>query len=333
KISFEHNDYLAGLRKQWGFIQMLTKQSTQLLNQLESLLYCANTEILSYCKDGVPKWVLKLILSYPTAVKLAEAKAASVAETPYISRQRAEQLIAAAKQSIASANDNITGQVVSATARQILALKATIAEQTQFMAQQCALPEVELLKSFTGIGEFSAIGLLLQIQSITRFASVKKLASFLGLHPVYKMSGDGIGGIHMSKAGRKEARQILFMVALNAIQSNPLIRDIYQERIQKGMAKMAAIGLCMHKIARILYGILKNNKPFDPEIDRQNRQRSPEEKTTVRPDKNRRFQAYDKKAPISRRQQTKRMERETLAHSDNVTKCGLDVPVPIYILP
>jgi len=31
---------------------MLTKQSTQLLHQLESLVYNANPEILIYCKDN-----------------------------------------------------------------------------------------------------------------------------------------------------------------------------------------------------------------------------------------------------------------------------------------
>lgn len=37
------------------------------------------------------------------------------------------------------------------------------------------------------------------------------------------------------------------------------------------MEKMAAIGLCMHKILRIIYGMLKHNRVFDPEIDWKNR--------------------------------------------------------------
>ena len=36
KVSFAQLDNLASLRKNWTFIKMLTKQSTQLLNQLES---------------------------------------------------------------------------------------------------------------------------------------------------------------------------------------------------------------------------------------------------------------------------------------------------------
>ena len=73
KVMYQQQDYWASLRKQWSFVKMLTKQSSQLLNQLEPLLYSANPEILKYCQDGVPAWVLKLLKQYPTAAKLARA--------------------------------------------------------------------------------------------------------------------------------------------------------------------------------------------------------------------------------------------------------------------
>jgi transposase len=273
KVSYQTDYHLAGLRKQWGFIQMLTKQKTQLLNQLESLLYIANPDLLTYCKDGVPGWVLKLLVHYPTADKLSKAKVSSVAKIPFISLSRAQELVAHAQKSIASATDKNTAQLIIATTRQILHLKEVIKSQTKIMAEEFSLPGVDLLKTFTGISDFSAIGLILQIQSVERFSSVKKLASFFGLHPVFKISGDGSSGFRMSKKGRKEPRHILFMVAFNATQSNPLIRRIYSEHVQKGMNRMAAIGACMHKILRIIYGMLKHNRAFDPEIDRRNREK------------------------------------------------------------
>ncbi|MFP4641615.1 MAG: hypothetical protein ACLFPU_05500, partial [Dehalococcoidia bacterium] len=66
KVSYEAEDNLASLRKQWTFVNMLTKQCTQLFNNLESLIYSANPELLPYCKDGIPKWVLILLTHYPT---------------------------------------------------------------------------------------------------------------------------------------------------------------------------------------------------------------------------------------------------------------------------
>lgn len=319
KISYQNQDPLASLRKQWAFIKMLTKQKTQLLNQLESLLYCANPEILTYCKDGTSQWVLKLITNYPTAKKLGKAKLSSVAKIPYVSISRAQALIDSAKKSIASANDEITENLVLTTAKQIIHLEALIDEQTKRMTNQCTIPEIAILKSFIGISDFSAIGLILEIQTVKRFPSAKELASFFGLHPVFKISGDGIGGIRMSKEGRKAPRYILFMVALVAIQKNPLIREIYLKHTQKGMNKMAAIGLCMHKILRIIYGMLKSNKFFDPQTDRNNQKKSVSLKKKVKEDKNRRYQGFDPMAPISRRQKRKRKERK-LSHSDNIAK-------------
>jgi len=99
------------------------------------------------------------------------------------------------------------------------------------------------------------------------------------------------------------------------------------------MEKMAAIGLCMHKILRIIYGMLKNNTPFDPEIDRRNRERTTPKRNSVRPDKNRRYHEYDPKAPISGRQNKKRRERNEFQNGHLPHKNGIIVSVPTVNLP
>ena len=328
KVSYQHQDSLASLRKQWGFIAMLTKQSTQLFNQLESLLYNANPEILTYCKDNTPQWVLKLLTRYPTALRLSKAKHNSVARIPYVSTARAKQLIATAKKSVASANDKVTEQLIVSTVKQILHLKKTIKTQSDILANECNIAEVQLLKTFTGIGDYSAIGLMLQIQSANRFRTSKKITSFFGVHPEYKKSGDGTYKYRMSKKGRREGRRILFIVAMSAIQSNPLIRDVYQRAVERGMEKMAAMGLCMHKILRIVYGMLKHNQPFDPLIDLKNRQKKPPRQRKVRHDENRRYQDFDSKAPISRRQKMKRKERKQSQNAVGVEYGIIEASVP-----
>ena len=272
KVTYQQDDSLAGLRRQWGFVRLLVKQKTQILNQFESLLYTANPELISYCQSGVPAWILKLLKQYPTAVKLAKARVASVARIPYVTAGRAKELIDQAKKSVASATDETTGNLVTAMAEQIISMEETVRTQTQQMAKQCAIPEVALLKTIPGISDASAIGLMLEIQSVKRFSSVKKLAAHFGLHPAFKTSGDGTSGVQMSKQGRKEPRKILFMVAMVALTANPHIRKIYEEHTEKGMKKMAAIGLCMHKILRIIYGMLKNNQAYDSLVDQKNRE-------------------------------------------------------------
>ena len=57
---------------------MLTKQRTQLYNQLESILYIANPELLTYSKHGYPNWLLAVILNYLTAKRLTKARVISL---------------------------------------------------------------------------------------------------------------------------------------------------------------------------------------------------------------------------------------------------------------
>ena len=231
---------------------------------------------------------------------------------------------------MASADDQITEQLIGATVKQIVDLNHTIKAQTKILTDNCVVAEVELLKTFIGISDYSAIGLMLEIQSVKRFMSSKKIASFFGIHPAYKKSGDGTWKYRMSKKGRKQPRRILFMVAMSAIKSNPLIRSIYQQAVQRGMVKKAAVGLCMHKILRIIYGMLKHNKAFDPEIDRRNRQKKSLRQKRVCQDKDRRYQDFDSKAPISRRQKMKRKERKQLSQNVSNVECGIkQASVPV----
>jgi len=230
KVHYQQQDRMAGLRKQWGFIQTLTGQNTQFKNQRNALLYTNNPELLQYCKNGVPTWLLMLLKKYPSATKLQKARVKSVAKIPYVNQKRAQQLIADAKQSVAATADTSTDQLIVASAKQILHLNKIIADQEKLLADECNLPEVKLLTTFDGISLSSAIGLMIEIQTVKRFEKVKNLASFFGVHPVYKFSGDGSGGFKMSKQGRKAPRQILYMVAMSAIRCNPLIKELYEQQ-------------------------------------------------------------------------------------------------------
>ena len=233
-VNYEVEDYFSSARRQWTSIKMFTKQKTQLLNQLNSLLYIANPEILTFCRDGLRLWTLLLLEKYPTALKISRARVTSLSKIPYLSKVRAEEIIGNAKDSIASANDETIEETIVAIVKQIISLKKIIARQINLLENNVDLPnEVELLKSFNGIGTYSAVGLMIEIISVERFQSSKKLASFFGIHPVFKVSGDGKSGFRMSKKGRKEPRNILFNITRYSIAHNPFIKEIYKNHSTK----------------------------------------------------------------------------------------------------
>ena len=62
----------------------------------------------------------------------------------------------------------------------------------------------------------------------------------------------------------------------------------------------------------LTYGMLKNNAPFNPEIDLGNRERFSDKPHKGKKDKSRRCQDFDTGAPISRRQRKNRGRTEAV---------------------
>lgn len=310
KIEYDKTDLFFQMRKQWKFIRMLVKQKTQLYNQLHSVLYNANPEIIQYTQHGYPQWVIKVLKKYPTAKMLSKAKRTSLERIPYLTTERAVELITNAKSSTASLDDNTTAELIKDTIEQIMQLERLYSLQVEKLKTGFPLKdEVRILKSFKGIDDYSALGILINIKDIKNFSKAKSISSFFGLHPVYKISGDGRSGMHMSKQGSPDLRYILYNVAMSAVVCNPLIKEIYVHHLIKGKRRNSALGACMHKILRIVYGMLKHMEEYNPEKDRALRERSHPGKIVPNySDKSRRYQLLNNDAPISRRQAKKRNE-------------------------
>lgn len=309
-ITYNEDDSLKRVRKQWEYIQLLLKQQTQLRNNLETFLYQSNPELLQYCKDTLPQWVIAVLEKYPTAQKLSRAHLKTLLKIPHINESRAEKLINAAKQSVAAHNTEIDEYMICKLITRLKNLDLEINEQKDVLTKKSNFTsaELDILTSFPGIGRYSAVGLLINIVNVSRFSNVKKLTSFFGLHPVIRDSGDGSMKPHLSKRGRSGPRSILFMVAMTATQCNPVIKKVYEKHLSRGMCKKAALGVCMHKILRMIYGMLKNKTHFNPEIDviHQRKENIKSKKGNYA----RRFQSQDETAPISQRQSKKRKKGE-----------------------
>jgi hypothetical protein len=317
------------MKRLYTAFRMFVKIRTQLLNQMETVLYTANPELVQYRKDNTPKWLLRLLADYPVADDLANASIEDIASIPYVSVKRAEKIIAAAQNSVASATDSPTQVVMKTLVNQILELDRSIQSLKKEAQKFVNVPEIALLTSIKSIAIMSAIGLYIELDGcIAKFPRAKELSSFWGVHPLIKDSGDGGWVYKMSKQGRKMPRAILFMAVLNGIRTDSYIKTIYQRELKKGKCKMSAIGVCMHKLTRIVFGVLKNNTPFDPNIDKQNQMRSkPKKEKKIRKCETRRFQKQDQQAPISRRQTKKRKEQEQ-SQSELVTVSEISVPAP-----
>lgn len=307
-INFEEKLPLiyACLRQEYNFLRLLRKQATQLSNQLEKLLYQYIPEMIPFCKDGLAGWILKLLILAPSRSQMQALRDHDWKKVPFCPRKKREALCLALQERAIDPMAEMMADSIADLAQEILHKKEMMKKKRKSLEQKAeTIPEVKLLTTIPGMGSYSALGLFIEINGIERFPSAKKLASYFGLHPCYKQSGDGKSQAKMSKQGRSLPRELLYMVARSALMHHPYLRAIYQKQIEKGKKQNAALGVMMHKILRMVFGILKHQKPYQEHIDafNQNRNQKPIQKEQTN---KRRFQAESLKAPISKRNYKKR---------------------------
>jgi len=126
--------------------------------------------------------------------------------------------------------------------------------------------EYELLMTIPGVGEKTAWTMLVILKSRT-FSSAQEVASFIGLNPIEKRSGTTeYRRPRLSKSGNGHFRQALFFPAMVATSKNPDIKAQYERLLANGKSKMCAIGAAMRKLVHICYGVLKNQRPYEVQI-------------------------------------------------------------------
>lgn len=123
------------------------------------------------------------------------------------------------------------------------------------------------LTAVNGIGDISALIIVSEIGDVSKFKSEKHFASWLGLCPGSKKSG---GKVLSGKTKNVTNRitQTLKMAANSLYRSQSALGAYFRRmKFRKGVAK--AITATAHKIAKIIYNMLKFKKPYtDPGIDK-----------------------------------------------------------------
>jgi transposase len=77
---------------------------------------------------------------------------------------------------------------------------------------------VQRLTTIPGIGPFIAIVLVLELGDIRRFASAKRVASYVGLTPRVRGSAGRVRAGHSTKEGNRLLRWVLVLAATQAVR-------------------------------------------------------------------------------------------------------------------
>jgi transposase len=147
--------------------------------------------------------------------------------------------------------------------RQIATLQQQVRTHVQSHPTLCH--QAQLLQSIPAIGETTAHKLLAEVPLLGQYRSARQAAAYAGLSPRQRQSGSSVHGkTRLSKVGNAAVRRALYLPAVVALRANPLLRVFAQRLLAAGKPKMAVVGAVMRKLLHQAHGVLKHNRPFDP---------------------------------------------------------------------
>jgi len=115
----------------------------------------------------------------------------------------------------------------------------------------------EIVQSVKGVGPGTSAMLLGQLPELGTL-NREKIAALVGVAPWDDKSGKSAAKSHIG-GGRTPVRNMLYMAALSAIRSNPVIREFNQRLESYGKVFKVRITACMRKLLVILNSIVKKD--------------------------------------------------------------------------
>lgn len=126
--------------------------------------------------------------------------------------------------------------------------------------------KMTLVTSVKGIGDITGYKILAQIPDIHTFSNAKQFAAYMGVSPKQHQSGKFNGRTTISRMGDSRLRKAIYMAALVAKRYNRALQPFVKRLELKGKSPKSIICAVMRKLAHLVFGILKNNRPFDPKL-------------------------------------------------------------------
>lgn len=142
-------------------------------------------------------------------------------------------------------------------------LNPTIAELSQAIEQEAEkCPEAQRLMTHPGVGPLTALAFVLIMGDAERFPCGKQVASYLGLVPLEKSSGNRRRLGHITKQGSSMLRFLLVEAAQVSVRSLPEWRSQYfRLRIRRGR-KTAKVAMA-RRLAIRLYWMWREGRDYE----------------------------------------------------------------------
>ena len=154
--------------------------------------------------------------------------------------------------------------VLTSTQQAIQALEKELnPEQDEEEARQL----IDRIASIKGVGVSTAKVFVTLFGNFQHFDDAKAFAKFVGLSPTEFSSGATVRGrSFITKRGSSKIRALLFNCARSAMRYNKNCKELYQRLTEKGKNGKVALTAVMHKLARIIFGVVRSGTNYNPEF-------------------------------------------------------------------
>ena len=155
----------------------------------------------------------------------------------------------------------INKQTIIALKKQLLAVEKnilTIIKENETIKQQYALAT-----SVPGVGQQTAINLLVATRCFSTFENWRQLACYAGVAPFKYASGTSVHGkTKVSHMANKKLKSLLNMAALSAKKHDKQLKEYYERKIREGKNGMSVMNALRCKIISRVFAAIKRETPY-----------------------------------------------------------------------
>lgn len=169
-------------------------------------------------------------------------------------------------------NADVTGLITKSSntilkslAKQIEAINEQMMEIVN--RDEKLLQKFNLTKSVHGIGNQTALFILVFTNGFTSFDDPRKFACYCGVAPFEYSSGTSIRGkTRVSHYANKKLKSLLTMCALNTIKKENEFKNYYDRRIKEGKSAMSTINILRNKLISRIFSAVKRGTPYEAQL-------------------------------------------------------------------
>lgn len=122
----------------------------------------------------------------------------------------------------------------------------------------------ELLTSISGIGDKTALLLLVSTNNFKNFKTAKSISKYFGVAPRMYHSGNKKIAIGKCRTSKGFVRSILYVCSWSAIRFNAQCKALFERILEKGKCKKIALIAVCNKLLRQAFGIINNKQKYQP---------------------------------------------------------------------